>query len=171
MSVSDAIEAIKKIPGDLVALPGADSYNEIIETYFSELERELKPACFLTPSSASQVADILKAIHPFGLRSKVAICGAGQQTTPGVANVDDGLTIHLKNLTGIKVDPTKKIVSVAAGEKMGKVYDAVMDVGLGVVGNRHSSGGIGGDAVQGRSQGPSGLTWSNSIRGAVIFFL
>lgn len=32
---------------------------------------------------------------------------------------------------------------------MGSVYDEVIAAGLGVVGNRHSSGGIGGDAVQG----------------------
>lgn len=31
---------------------------------------------------------------------------------------------------------------------MGKVYENVTALGLGVVGNRHSSGGIGGDAVQ-----------------------
>lgn len=171
MSVLEAIEAIQKISSELVVLPGAEEYDELTNSYFSELERELKPACFLTPSSPSQVAGILKAIKPFGLQSKVAICGGGQQATPGVANVRDGITIHLKNLRGITIDPGNKIVSVAAGEKMGDVYEAVIDAGLGVVGNRHSSGGIGGDAVQGKSQCSIGLSCSNLFRRSVIFLV
>ncbi|OTA58986.1 FAD-binding domain-containing protein [Hypoxylon sp. EC38] len=149
MGVSEAIEAIQKISSELVVRPGTEEYDELTKSYFSELERELKPACFLTPNSPSQVAGILKAIKPFGLHSKVAICGAGQQATPEVANVRGGITIHLKNLRGIKLNPGNKTVSVAAGEKMGAVYEVLIDASLGVVGNRHSSGGIGGDAVQG----------------------
>ncbi|KAI0890678.1 uncharacterized protein GGS22DRAFT_184027 [Annulohypoxylon maeteangense] len=45
----------------------------------------------------------------------MAICGAGQQATPGVANVRDGLTIHLGNLRGITLNSEKRIVSIAAG--------------------------------------------------------
>ncbi|RYP61823.1 hypothetical protein DL771_009989 [Monosporascus sp. 5C6A] len=161
MPLSDAIEAVKKISSDLAVLPGSEEYDEITKSYFSELERELKPACFLTPSSVSQVADIVKAIKPFAGRSAVAICGSGQQATPGVANVRHGLTIHLRNLRGIEIDTHKKVVSVAAGERMGKVYETVMAAGLGVVGNRHSSGGIGGDAVQ------AGLSYFSYARGFV----
>lgn len=150
MSVLKAIEAVKReVSAGLVVLPGSEEYDKILESYFSELERELKPACFLTPSSASQVADIVEAIKPFAGPSSVAICGSGQQATPAVANVRDGLTIHLRNLRGVELDTEKKVVSVAAGEQMGQVYETVMAAGLGVVGNRHSSGGIGGDAVQG----------------------
>lgn len=43
-------------------------------------------------------------------------------------------------------------MSVAAGEKMGNVYGKLVSLGLGVAGNRHSSGGVGGDAVQGESR-------------------
>lgn len=152
MSVSDAIEAVKNISSDLAVLPESEEYDAIIKSYFSELERELKPACFLTPNSASQVADIVKAIKPFASHSNIAICGSGQQATPAVANVRDGLTIHLRNLRGVEIDVEKNVVSVAAGEQMGKVYETVMAAGLGAVGNRHSSGGIGGDAVQGESR-------------------
>ncbi|KAI0006958.1 FAD-binding domain-containing protein [Xylariaceae sp. FL0662B] len=161
MSVSDAIEAVKKISSDLVVLPGSEEYDEITKSYFSALERELKPACFLTPSSPSQVADIVKAIKPFAGRSTVAVCGSGQQTTPGLANVRDGLTIHLRKLRGVELNAEKKIVSVAAGEQMGKVYEVVTAAGFGVTGNRHSSGGIGGDALQG------GLSYFSYARGFV----
>ncbi|OTB09989.1 hypothetical protein K445DRAFT_380509 [Daldinia sp. EC12] len=161
MSILDAIEAVKGISSDLVVLPGSKEYDDITSSYFTELERELKPAGFLTPSSASQVSNIVKAIKPFAGPSTVAICGSGQQATPAVANVRDGLTIHLRNLRGIEIDTEKQIVSIAAGEQMGQVYDKLIPAGYGVVGNRHSSGGIGGDAVQG------GLSYFSYARGFV----
>ncbi|KAI1120564.1 hypothetical protein F5Y10DRAFT_258109 [Nemania abortiva] len=161
MTVSDAIKAIEGISNSLVALPGSEEYDRLAKSYFTELERELKPACFVTPSSTAQVADILKAIKPFAEPSMLAICGAGQQATPGVANVRDGLTIDLRRLRGIQIDTDKGIVSVGAGELMGTVYDEVLAAGLGVVGNRHSSGGIGGDAIQG------GLSYFSYARGFV----
>jgi FAD/FMN-containing dehydrogenase len=149
MSVLEAIDAAKKIATNLVVLPGCEEYDEITKSYFSELERELKPASYLTPRSASQTADLVKAIKPFSDRGSVAICGSRQQATPGVANVQDGLTIHLRNLRGVNIDSENKLVRVAAGEKMGNVYEQLVAAGLGVTGNRHSTGGIGGDALQG----------------------
>ncbi|KAI1148201.1 hypothetical protein F4825DRAFT_470629 [Nemania diffusa] len=148
MSVSEAIKAALQISSDLVALPGSEEYDKIAESYFTELERDIKPACFITPCSAVQVADVVKAIKPFASSSTLAICGAGQQSTPNVANVHGGLTIHLQRLRGINVDADRGIVSVIAA-------------GLGVVGNRHSSGGIGGDAVQ------AGLSYFSYARGFV----
>jgi FAD/FMN-containing dehydrogenase len=150
MSVSKAIKAVTKISSDVVIRPGSQLYEEITASYFSELERELRPAYFLTPDSVEQVADIVKAIRPFADGLKVAICGSGQQATPSVANVRDGITIHLRNLRGVEIDKEKGVVSIAAGEQMGKVYEKLVPLGLGCMGNRHSSGGIGGDAVQGK---------------------
>jgi FAD/FMN-containing dehydrogenase len=168
MSVSNAIRAIEEISSDLVVLPDTQAYDEITNSYFTELERELKPACFLTPKSAKEVAGIIKAIKPFTDGLKIAICGAGQQATPAVANVHDGLTIHLGNIRGVEVETKKKVVSIAAGEKMGHVYEIVTASGLGVAGNRHSSGGIGGDAVQGESHDLSKIH-SNILKRSVIF--
>ncbi|KAF2874702.1 hypothetical protein BDV95DRAFT_656231 [Massariosphaeria phaeospora] len=164
MSVSKAIHAVQRISNDLVVLPETPPYDDLTNSYFSALERELAPACFLTPNSATQVSDIVKAIKPFASENdglKVAVCGVGQQTTPGVANVRGGITIHLKNLRGVEVDKENMVVSVAAGEKMGSVYEEVGKLGLGVAGNRHSGGGIGGDALQG------GLSYFSYVRGFI----
>ncbi|TGJ86546.1 hypothetical protein E0Z10_g2234 [Xylaria hypoxylon] len=75
MSVLNAIKAVEKISSDLVALPGSDEYDSLAKSYFTELEREIKPACFITPSSTAEVADIVKAIKPFAMPSMLAICG------------------------------------------------------------------------------------------------
>ncbi|KAK9780405.1 putative FAD-binding PCMH-type domain-containing protein [Seiridium cardinale] len=161
MSIYAAIEAVKKISDNLVVNRGTEKYDEIINSYFSELDRELKPQAFLVPSSVPQVAAIVIPLKPFAKGLQLAICGSGQQATPSVANVHNGLTIHLRNLRGIELDRERRIVSIAAGEQMGKVYELVMGAGYGVAGNRHSSGGIGGDAVQG------GLSYFSYARGFV----
>ncbi|KAI0141879.1 hypothetical protein GGR57DRAFT_519853 [Xylariaceae sp. FL1272] len=161
MSLSKAIRAIEELASDLVHLPGSQEYNDLLQSYFSELERDIKPACFITPNSASQVADVVKAAGPLIEPSMLAICGAGQQSTPGVANVNDGITIHLSRLRGITVDLEKQRVSIGAGERMGAVYEKLAATGHAVVGNRHSSGGIGGDAVQG------GLSYFSYAQGFV----
>ncbi|KAK6214106.1 hypothetical protein LQW54_004708 [Pestalotiopsis sp. IQ-011] len=155
------MDVVAKLPKDLVVLRGTKEYDELINSYFSALERDLKPRCFLTPNSASDVATIVKVLKPCADGLKLAICGAGQQATPRVANVHDGITIHLRGLRGIHVDQEKGIVSIAAGERMGDVYERLGALGLGVAGNRHSSGGIGGDALQG------GLSYFSYAKGFV----
>ena len=149
MAMAEALQALEKLPSDLVVRPESEEYDEILQSYYSGLNRELKPAVFFTPRSASQAAEIIKAVKSCARPSTIAICGAGQQTTPGVANVQGGLTFHLRNLTGVELDVEKNIVSVAAGEQMGKVYEVLEAAGLTVVGGRHSYNGIGGLAVQG----------------------
>ena len=170
MSVTEAIEALKSVSKDLVALPSDSAYDELTGSYFSELERELRPAAYLTPTSAQGVSKIVKTLRPFQKYVRIAVCGSGQQATPAVANVRDGLTIHLRGLRGIEIDSERKTISVAAGENMGTVYEKAVASGLGVSGNRHSSGGIGGDAVQGESP-PSYLSCSHTTRWSVVLLV
>jgi FAD/FMN-containing dehydrogenase len=171
MSVLEAIKALQNISNELVILPDTQAYDKIISSYFTELERELRPACFLVPKSTDEVAAIVKGVKSLTGGLYIAICGAGQQATPEVANVHNGLTIHLRNLRGVEVDVEKTVVSIAAGEQMGKVYEKVMAVGFGVVGNRHSSGGIGGDAVQGKCRVSTFHTHSDLSRRAILLLL
>ncbi len=150
MAAMHAIVALQEVLKDEVFLPGSNTYDELSRSYFSELERELRPACFVTPNSTTQVACIVKALRPFANNTKTTICGAGQQSTAAVANVRNGITIHLRGLKGIEVDKEKSFVSIAAGEQMGRVYGETTALGLAVAGNRHPTAGIGGDAFQGK---------------------
>lgn len=63
MSIPDAIKAVETISSDLVALLGSDEYSKLAVSYFTEVERELKPACFVTSSSASQVGSLILPMH------------------------------------------------------------------------------------------------------------
>lgn len=59
--------ALKAISDDLIVLPGGEAYDEITKSYFSELERELKPACYLTPRSADTVSELVKVLGKQGI--------------------------------------------------------------------------------------------------------
>jgi hypothetical protein len=73
--MSRAIEAVARKRSDVVVLPESQLYDTILGSYFSGLERALRPACFMTPSSVTDVVDIIEAIRPFSNRLKVAVCG------------------------------------------------------------------------------------------------
>lgn len=76
-----------------------------------------------------------------------AIRGAGQQPLDASANVQDGITLDLSELTGIEIG--NGVVSVGAGERWGNVYAALDAQGLPVTGSRSSKGGIGGLSLAG----------------------
>lgn len=85
--------------------------------------------------------------------------GAGQQPLPGCANIQGGITIDLRNLVDIEVK--QGFVSVGAGARWGKIYEAVQEKGLGVTGSRSAHGGVGGLALSG------GLSFFSSREGFI----
>lgn len=149
MSVSKAIEALQNISTDLVILLGSDEYESVSATYLSTFESELKPAAFALPSSTHEVKAVLEALTAFESEVPVAICGAGQHPSAGVANVADGITIHMQRFKGIKLSADRSYVSISPGEIWGNVYKALDSEGLSVSGGRASSCGIGGLATHG----------------------
>ena len=93
------------------------------------------------------------AIRPFinGGRTTFAIRGAGQQPLASRANVEGGITLDLRLLTGIDLNLENGIVSISAGERWGAVYEKLAEHNLGVTGSRSAKGGIGGLALSGSS--------------------
>jgi FAD/FMN-containing dehydrogenase len=117
--------------------------------YLSKLESDIKPAAFATPRNKDEVVSILQTIKPFGTEIPLAVAGAGQQPAPGVANVAGGITIHLGQFKGVKLNADKTVVSISPGETWGAVYGVLDAEGLSVSGCRASTGGIGGLGTQG----------------------
>lgn len=58
-----------------------------------------------TSDHASRNADSIYKYfkHPFANDLKIAIYGSDQEATPGVANVRDGITIHLRHVQASRV--------------------------------------------------------------------
>ncbi|KAK7700963.1 hypothetical protein SLS64_010557 [Diaporthe eres] len=147
---SPAIEALKSVfPTEQLALPGTDEYAKLNSSYLSFLESEIAPAAIFLPKTADEVAKFITAIKSYTLNgsAQFAIRGAGQQPLPGCANVQGGVTVDLRHLTGVEVKEGS--VAIAAGERWVNVYDKVQQHGLGVTGSRSALGGIGGLALAG----------------------
>ncbi|KAL1867476.1 hypothetical protein Daus18300_006320 [Diaporthe australafricana] len=147
---SPAIEALKNaFPAEQVALAGTDEFEKLNSSYLSSLEGEIVPSGIFLPRSADDVAKFVTTIkaHALDGSAQFAIRGAGQQPLPGCANIQGGLTVDLRHLTGTEVKDG--FVSVGAGERWGKIYEAVQAKGLGVTGSRSGLGGVGGLALSG----------------------
>lgn len=93
------------------------------------------------------------------LTSKLIVRGAGQQPLPGCANIQGGFTIDLRQLADIEIK--EGFVSVGAGARWGKIYEAVQEKGLAVTGSRSAPGGVGGLALSG------GLSFFSSREGFI----
>lgn len=148
-AVAQAISAIRHaLPHAHLVLPEAEEeYQSLNNSYLSGFESDLSPACIFLPRSKEEVAAFVRAIEPFVGHVQFAIRAAGRQPLPGCANVDEGITVDLRSLKGIRVQDGQ--VQVAAGEVWGSVYEHLEPHGLGVTGGKSTTCGIGGLATQG----------------------
>ena len=166
------------LPGR-VSLPGSDQFNASNGSYYSAFENEIVPAAIAHPTSVAEVATLIKTLKPLLLGQpsgspKLAIRGAGHAPHPGAANAQDGATVDMRGLKGIKLSHDKTTVSIAAGETWDKVYEALAPEGLTVAGGRVTAVGVTGFLLGGESTpfgsvaGPS-LKRGYNNRRAVVF--
>ncbi|RYO85530.1 hypothetical protein DL764_009155 [Monosporascus ibericus] len=145
MNSQKAIDALQRVlPPSQFALKGTEEYKTLnTGTYQSGLNIDLLPACIFQPRSAKDVSIFVQTIKPFvlGGDTAFAVVGGGRQPAPGCSNIQDGITLNLGLLTGIVVKDGS--VSVGAGERWGRVYDKLGQLGLACSGSRSSKGGIG----------------------------
>jgi FAD binding domain len=101
-----------------VFLPGTSGYNDSTTSYYSVFENNLKPLLALKPTSKEGVAAIVTIVKPFAGSGqvKLAIRGGGATPAAGVANINNGITIDMRSLTGVTISSDKKTVSIGAGE-------------------------------------------------------
>ncbi|KAI1763284.1 hypothetical protein GGR53DRAFT_497943 [Hypoxylon sp. FL1150] len=147
--ISQAISALRQtLPhAHLVTPEAAAEYQSLNSSYLSGFESDLSPACIFLPRSKDEVAAFVRTIQPFVGDVQFAIRAAGRQPLPGCANVQDGITVDLRSLTGIDIQDG--VVRIAAGELWGTVYKFLEPFGLGVTGGKATTCGIGGLATQG----------------------
>jgi FAD/FMN-containing dehydrogenase len=146
-----AIEALKQaLPVSQLVLSGTPEYDELNNSYQSQVSIETKPAAIFRPRTTAEISLFVKTIKPFALSGDApfAIFGAGQQPAIGCNNIQDGITLNLSLLKGIEIKDG--VVSIAAGERWGAVYRALDAQGLSVAGGRSANNGIGGLALQGK---------------------
>lgn len=152
MAANEIVKALQgAFPNAQVVLPGTDEFSTLNTSYLSRAQGELQPRAIFLPRDTEDVVKFIRIIGPYALQGgvKFAVRGAGQQPALGCNNVHDGITVDLRNLTGIQLKDDDATVSIGAGERWGNVYSTLQEKGLAVTGSRSSMGGIGGLGLSG----------------------
>ena len=122
-------------------------------------------------AKCSNVADVIEAVN-FGREHDLdTAIRSGGHNGAGLALVDDGLVIDLSDMTGIRVDPDAKTVSVEAGCTWGDVDHATHAFGLATVSGVISTTGVGGLTLgggHGYLTRKYGLTIDNLVSADVV---
>lgn len=139
-----------------MAYPNSTAY--IAEnTYWSNRQSEVYPACFVTPRSTANVSAIIKSLTE--LEAPFTVKAGGHTAFAGGSNIDQGVTIDLLHLTDIVVTNDSQTVSVGSGSRWIQVTEALDPLGLGVVGGRVADVGVAGLTLGG------GISYFSGFRG------
>lgn len=149
------------LPGK-VSLPGSPTYKTVNDSYYSAQEDALTPSCIANPSCTEDVATIVKfcAIEDV----QFAVRGGGHTSNTGAANIDNGITINLRNISQVTVNKEKNFVSVGGGAKWGEVYPVLDALNISTSGGRVADVGVGGLSTGGKITETHRLMRSNAHR-------
>lgn len=134
-----------------VLFPNNGGYTQSISSYFF-LNQQQHPSCIVAPSTANEVAEVIRLVSLYGSGSeKVAIRSGGHSSNRGFSNTNNGVTIDLRGLNQIEIrDPSADTVSVGTGTLWINVSDFLDPLNLTTVGSRVASVGIGGFVTGGK---------------------
>lgn len=135
---------------DAIIRQDSPSYADILRIHFSIQETNVRPECFVQPSSAQEVALIINKVNAARSESNAgdavqfAVKSGGHTAWAGSANIEHGITIDLAKLNKVHVVPDNKTTRIGPGARWSDVYDRLDSMGLAVVGGRTAQVGVGG---------------------------
>ncbi len=124
--------------GDIVGR-GHAGYDELRKVFNGMIDR--RPALIARCTDAQDVSAAVSFARDSGL--PVSVYGGGHNVT-GNAVCDEGVTIDLRPMKGIEIDPETRICRAEAGLTFGELDVATQQHGLAVTGGRMSTTGVGG---------------------------
>ncbi|KAK1759943.1 hypothetical protein QBC47DRAFT_438269 [Echria macrotheca] len=147
------------LPAGIISLPETVGYNASQQSYFLAQQREVSPACVVSPTTTDQVATIIKTIASSSSRGDCqkgsqarcpfVIRSGGHSAVPGTVNSAGGVTLDLRAFNSIQLSEDKSTVSIGVGARWGPVYRALEEHGLSVAGSRAAQVGVGGFVLGG----------------------
>jgi hypothetical protein len=130
------------LPGKVFAR-NSPAYNASVSSYFF-LGQRLSPIYIVAPTTAEEVAEIVKAVSPCA-NCQLAVRSGGHSPNAGFSNTDHGFTIDLRGLDDIALQsPDSDVLSVGTGSLWIDVYKFIEPLNRTVVGSRVASVGAGG---------------------------
>jgi len=124
-TVTRDLTELTSLCGGAVHLPGTPGYEEARVPWNVAVDQ--RPAAVAYPASAAEVADVVRVAAALGLR--VAAQGTGHNAGP-LGALDDVVLVRTSAMTGVSVDPVRKIARAEAGVLWEDVVTAVAEHGL-----------------------------------------
>ena len=122
-----------------VVLPDDETYDASRAVWNGMIDR--RPALILRPTSVDEVVAALRFARDEDLAIAVR---SGGHSLPGLSTCDDGVIIDLARMSGVTVDPERRIARCNGGAKLGELDDAAQAVGLACTSGTVSHTGIAG---------------------------
>ncbi|KAK8039718.1 oxidoreductase [Apiospora rasikravindrae] len=140
--------ALYRVMGAKVSYPGQQAFESSVASYWSVLERELRPSCVVTPSSKSDVSQSVFVLRigdeVFPGQCNFAVRSGGHTPFAGSANIQSGITIDLSKMKHVDLSTDRTSVTIGPGNRWGDVYSVLDAQGLSTSGGRVASVGVGG---------------------------
>ncbi|GAA0703117.1 FAD-binding oxidoreductase [Kitasatospora atroaurantiaca] len=160
------LESLRSALRGPVIGPEQPGYDEARKIYNAMIDK--RPAAIVPCADA---ADVIAAVN-FGRDNglEVAVRGGGH-SGPGLCLVDDGMTIDLSRMRGVRVDPEARTAQVAGGSLLGDVDHATHAFGLAAPAGIVSTTGVGGLTLgggHGHLTRKYGLTVDNLLSADVV---
>jgi FAD/FMN-containing dehydrogenase len=138
-------ELRRDFTGEIV-VPDDPAYDEARKIFNAMIDR--RPSII---AQCSSVNDVIHAIHVARHHNlEISIRGGGHGVS-GKALTEGGLTIDLRQMHAVSVDPEARIVSVGGGATMSHLDRGTQPYGLATTGGRASTTGVGGYILGGGS--------------------
>ena len=151
-----------KLGEDKVSEPNTILFAQCQNSYYAQQERELSPNCVVRPAHSSDVALVVKTVSLLNLsgsQAKLAIRGGGHSPNPGSANINNGITMHMRSMNAVTVSSDRSIVSMGAGALWSEAYPMLDAMGLSISGGRLSNVGVAGLTLGGTATLYRGLLY------------
>ena len=160
------IDSLRRTISGEVILPADATYDEARATFNATNDR--RPAAIVRPRSTAEVAAAIRWARDAGLR--VAVRGGGHSVA-GHGVADGALTIDLREMHEIRVDPVARRARVGGGARWEDVDAATLAHGLATTGGTFGDTGVGGLTLGGGIgflMGTAGLTCDNLVGAEVV---
>ena len=141
-----ALDALSTSFGGTIVTPADDSYDENRELFNAAIDKT--PGVIVKPISPDDVSVAIRWARDHGLEISVKSGGHG---VVGHALTDGGMTIDMRTMNRVSVDPEKRIARVGGGARWGEFDEETQKHALGATGGRVSTTGVAGLTLGGGS--------------------
>lgn len=163
LAAADICQTLKQ-QNENVDYAASIQYETEINHYWSAACSDLRPSCMLFPSSAEQVADIVRALQDTD--DFFAVKSGGHMPNNGFASIQNGVLISTKNLNQVVYDPDTQTAVIGPGLAWEDAQKGLDGTGRTLVGGRIGGVGVGGYLLGGESLAIQ--SWGHSCLGSNI---